>query len=408
MRTALLRWPVGLLAAVILGGGGLAPVLALDDAHHQKAEEAIARGIAFLRTTQGQGTDFQGHPADAGAWSPGPGPAITGLALTVMLDQPNAKLADPAIAKALSYIKANVHPDGSIHSGMLENYNTAICLSALARVNDQPEIKPIIKKAQDYLRGLQWAGQKDPNGRVIDEGHPWYGAAGYGEEGRPDMSNTATMLQALYDSGVDCNDPAFQRALVFLTRCQGTAANKEFGGRIAPDGGFIYATSKDAKHMDELETKVGTAENAKGEDLDDGSGVYKDEQGVSRLRTYGSMTAAGFQSYAYAKLDRHDPRVLDAFKWVRSHYTLDENPGVGPQGHYYFLMAFARALKAWQEPAIVTPDGSRHDWANDLVDKLVALQKPDGSWANSNKRWFENNANLATCYALIALQAAVR
>jgi squalene-hopene/tetraprenyl-beta-curcumene cyclase len=394
------------LAAAVLVALAAAPARAIDDAHHQKAQEAIARGIAFLRTTQGQGADFQKKPADPGAWSPGPGPAITGLALTVMLDQPNSKLSDPAIAKALAYIKAQVHPDGSIHSGMLENYNTSICLSALSRVSSEPEVAPIIKKAQDYLRSLQWGGQKDPNGRVIDEGHPWYGAAGYGEEGRPDMSNTATMLQALYDSGVDCNDPAFKHALVFLTRCQGTAANKDFGSHIAPDGGFIYATSKDAKHMDELETKVGSSEDAKGEDLDDGTGVYKDEQGVSRLRTYGSMTAAGFQSYAYAKLDRNDERVRDAFKWVRSHYTLDENPGVGPQGHFYFLMAFARALKAWQEPKITTSDGVQHDWANELVDKLVSLQKPDGSWSNKNNRWFEGNANLATCYALIALQAA--
>ena len=120
------------------------------------------------------------------------------------------------------------------------------------------------------------------------------------------------------------------------------------------------------------------------------------------------MTAAGFQSYAYAKLDRHDRRVLDAFKWIRSHYTMDGSPGVGQQGHYYFMMALARSLKAWQEALVVTPNGVKHDWANDLIDTLAALQKPDGSWANTNNRWFESNPNLATCYAMIALQAAVR
>ena len=246
MRTPSLRRLALVLVAMVAGTLTAAPAWAIDDAHHQKAEELIAKGIAYLRTTQGKGTDFQGHPADPGAWSPGPGPAITAFALTVMLDQPNAKLSDPAIAKALAYIKSNVHPDGSIHSGMLENYNTAICLSGVARVNDQPEIKPIIKNAQDYLRKAAMGRPKDPNGHTIDESHPWYGAAGYGEEGRPDMSNTATLLQAMYDSGVDCNDPVFQRALVFLTRCQGTPSNKEFGGRIAPDGGFIYATTEDS------------------------------------------------------------------------------------------------------------------------------------------------------------------
>ena len=67
---------------------------ALDDAHWRKANDAIERGIAYLRTTQG---------AD-GSWSPQPGPAITALAIAPMLDRPDITADDPAVAKALAYI----------------------------------------------------------------------------------------------------------------------------------------------------------------------------------------------------------------------------------------------------------------------------------------------------------------
>ena len=40
-------------------------------------------------------------------------------------------------------------------------------------------------------------------------------------------------------------------------------------------------------------------------------------QGVSRLRSYGSMSYAGFKSLIYAKLPRNDERVLAAYKAVK-------------------------------------------------------------------------------------------
>jgi squalene-hopene/tetraprenyl-beta-curcumene cyclase len=363
-----------------------APTLAIDDAHFKKADAAVKRGIAFLRKTQ----------AEDGSWTAQPGPAITALALRAMLEDPDTKADDPAVTKAIEYILGKVRPDGGIHGGMLENYNTAICLSALAKVNNRPGASEAIKKAQDYLRGLQWAGQQDPHGKTIDESHAFFGGAGYGKDGRPDMSNTQIMLEGLYDSGLDCNDPAFQRALVFITRCQGTAANKEFGDKIARDGGFVYATSQS-------KDKIGVVESKAGEESIDGA---------ARARTYGSMTYAGFKSYVYAQLDRNDPRVTDALTWIRKHYTLDENPGMPElakhQGLYYYYMTFSRALDAWGEPTLTTADGQKRDWANDLIDKVTSLQREDGSWVNDADRWMEGDPNLVTAYSLIALQHAMR
>jgi hypothetical protein len=39
----------------------------------------------------------------------------------------------------------------------------------------------------------------------------------------------------------------------------------------------------------------------------------------------------------------------------------------------------------------------------ELSDKLISMQKPDGSW-QGDKRWFEDNGVLTTSYATLALE----
>ena len=374
-----------------------APAHALDDAHWQKADAAIDRGIEYLRDSQN----------DDGSWSPGPGPAVTALAVTVMLDQPNIDADDPNVKQGIDYIMSKARDDGGIHGGILANYNTAICLSALSRVHGRPDVAEAVRGAKAFLRGLQWQkGMKDPKGNTIDEDHPFYGGAGYGKHGRPDMSNTQMMLQGLRDAGVSCDDPVYQRAVKFITRCQGVEQNDMHGEKINQDGGFIYATSIDKDHIGVPESK------ANPELMDE---ALKGAP-VSGLRTYGSITYAAFKSYIYAmpaQLQRDDPRVTAARQWIRSNYTLDHNPGmperVNKQGLYYYYMTFGRAMNAWGATTIETADGQTHDWANDLIDQLVGRQQDDGSWVNTGAdRWMEDDPNLVTSYALIALTAATR
>ncbi|MCE9590566.1 MAG: terpene cyclase/mutase family protein [Planctomycetes bacterium] len=368
---------------------GALPVLALDKDRQDRAIAAAQKAVEYLKTKQG---------AD-GSWSPQPGPAITALVVRGLLMSPGFNAKDQSISLGVAYILSKARPDGGIHGGILENYNTAISLSALALVRDHPGVPEKIKAAQDYLRNLQWAGQADPAGKPIDESHPFYGGAGYGREGRPDMSNTQIMLEGLADSGMDCKDPAFQRAMVFISRCQGSSTNKMYGARIANDGGFIYATSQG-------KDKIGTLESKAGE--------VKMEDGTTRLATYGSMTYAGFKSYLYAQLPRDDSRVVEAFGWIQHNYTLDENPGLpraenkNMQGYYYYLLTFSRALDAWGQQTIKLSNGSERDWAADLIDKLTATQNPDGSWTNKADRWMEGDPTLTTAYALIAIEHALR
>ncbi len=394
------------LIALLLLGCLCLPASGLDDDHWKKANASIEKGIAYLRANQ----------AEDGSWMPDMGPAVTGLALTALLEQPNIGPDDPTAAKAIAYILKHVQEDGSIRKGpdgILASYNTALCLSALARIGgSNPEAASAIKGGQEFLKGTQWiAGMKDPDGKTIEEGHPFYGGFGYGGSGRPDISNTQFALQAFKDTGVDCEDPVFKRALTFLNRIQAVESNDMNKDKFEKlDGGFIYSTSIDKDH-------IGVAESKASQDQIDEA---KAGRPVSGLRSYGSVTYAGFKSMVYANLDRDDPRMKAALSWISKNYTLTQNPGMPEdqklQGLFYYYITMGRALNAYgnstvsvQLPSVdgAEPVIEKRDWANDLIDTVVKHQHEEGWWANTESRWLESQPVLVTAYAVIALQNAI-
>jgi squalene-hopene/tetraprenyl-beta-curcumene cyclase len=95
--------------------------------------------------------------------------------------------------------------------------------------------------------------------------------------------------------------------------------------------------------------------------------------------------------------------VQAATKWIRQHYTVAENPGMGADGLFYYYHTFAKALDAVGENEFVDADGKSHDWRRELAEHLFSLQKSDGSWVNSSERWLEADPNLVTAYSLLAL-----
>ncbi len=120
------------VTSLLLLGLACPPAHGLDQEHRALAETTIERGIAFLRTQQN----------DDGSWMPEPGPAVTGMAVGVLLDRPQLDESDPAVAAGLTYLLDRVQDDGSIRDGaegILANYNTSIVLSALSKVRGNPE-----------------------------------------------------------------------------------------------------------------------------------------------------------------------------------------------------------------------------------------------------------------------------
>ncbi|MFG0326365.1 MAG: prenyltransferase/squalene oxidase repeat-containing protein [Phycisphaerales bacterium JB037] len=374
-----------------------------------RAESMAARAIAFLRSQQDEVTGGWNHQPD------GPNlPAITGLVVSGMLDDAAIDAADPAVARGLDYILSFRQPDGGIYDRILPSYNTAICLSALAK-SDLSEAEALKPPMIRFLRGLQYSEEAIQQGEAglttqrVPREHPFYGGIGYGGSGRPDNSNLHFMMRALEDAGVPSDDPAVQRALVFLERTQMLdEVNDMPYADGSTQGGFIYATSPNSREIGVGESKAGTIE----ETLSDGTVA-------SRLRAYGSITYAGFKSYAYAELEPDDPRVVAALNWIRSNYTLEENPGIGTDGLYYYYLTFARAMEALGEPTIDTiPEAIvsdetvgmtlnyTRDWRVDLIEALEELQEEDGGFRSVDDRWMENDRVLITAYSLIALQHA--
>lgn len=383
------------------------PALALDDAHYHKAKDVIARSIGWLRSQQDAATGgWAVAPAESGQPNY---PAITGLIVNGLIMDPAIDASDPAVASGVAFMLRYRQPDGGIYDRILPSYNTAICLSALSRVN-RPEAAAAIEPAIAFLRSLQWseaaADAPSETGQVSKD-HPFYGGVGYGRHGRPDNSNLGFFAQALHDAGLSCDDAAFQRAVVFLGRTQmDDRVNDMAYAKGSRQGGFIYATAENKDTAGQGQSQAAVIE----ETMDDGTKV-------SRLRAYGSMTYAGFKTMIYANLARDDQRVKLAYEWIQRNYSVEENPGAGMDGLYYYLLMMSRALDAWGSPTIEVvaspqasspkPQAELRDWQNDLVDRLAGLQNADGSFKSVDDRWMENNPILITAYSLIALQHVV-
>ena len=115
------------------------------------------------------------------------------------------------------------------------------------------------------------------------------------------------------------------------------------------------------------------------------------------------MSYAGLLSYIYAELKPEDPRVTTVKDWLNANYTVDENPALGLEGVYYYYFVMAKALTLSDLNRLETKDGKTVDWREQLALKLINLQQADGSWVNSNGRWWEKDPALDSAFGLIAL-----
>ena len=355
---------VPLICSLIICGAFQAKVKATTP---EAIEHAIFRASQYLQDS-GQQSD--------GSFSPKSGPAITALCITALVRTGTA-IDSRMVSRAVAYLLTFQQSDGGIYQpeSAVANYETSIAILALHECNSSGQYEEIIQKARQFLTVIQW---DESEGNTYAD--PEYGGAGYGRHERPDLSNTAFLIDALKGVGASSDDPAIQRALIFVSRSQNLegvydildVANKN------PDGGFFYTPANGG------ESQAGTTP-------------------TGGLRSYGSMTYSGLRSMIYAGVSADDPRVVAAIEWLKQHYTFAENPGMGDAGLFYYFHTAAKALHVLGQDQVIGIDGKAHDWRKDLVGALLSSQNEDGSWVNNNSRWLEGDANLVTSYALLAL-----
>lgn len=345
-----------------------APAAGLDDpAPGAREIQAVAqKAAAYLASSQAADGSFSARRT---------GPGVTALVVAGLLRNDHGA-NDPVVARAMQYLEKSIKPDGGIYDRMLANYTTSVAVMAFKEANTGAKYDTVIKNAIAFLRTLQ-------NGDQVGSSDPRFGGTGYDGKSRPDLSNTQYFLDALQAAGVGKDDPAVQRALQFVSRCQnlpGETNDQSFARKTSADdkGGLTYIP------------------------LDPDDNPHK--TGNGGLRSLGAMTYAGLKSFLYAGVGKDDPRVKAAIDWIRRHYTLEENPGMGQAGLFYYYHTFAKAMTALGVDLFEDARGVKHDWRRELFEAIKKRQRPDGSFLNADDKAFgEADPNIATAFALLTL-----
>src|SRR2546422_9370625 len=108
--------------------------------------------------------------------------------------------------------------------------------------------------------------------------------------GHVDLSMTRYVIEALRAAAVPVTDPVFERARVFVERCQNFDPTRPGD----TDGGFFFSTT-------EFDT------NKAGHD-------------GKRFRSYGTTTADGILAMLATGVPRTEPHLVAAARWLGGHH----------------------------------------------------------------------------------------
>jgi squalene-hopene/tetraprenyl-beta-curcumene cyclase len=374
-----------ILIFLLLGVGMLQAAQTAPEnlSYKNELQSSIDRGLEWLKKEQ--------HTN--GYWSTETLPALTAMSLMCFKGDPAQKYAknDAAcLKKGYAFLVGMAKPDGGIYHTNYVTYNTALGMMALLAAN-QSGYDPLILKGRRFLIGLQ-TDMGEP-GKIDTE---MDGGIGYGSRYQhSDMGNTLYALEAIYysrqlamDKGAGEPELNYQAAISFLQNCQNLPeVNHQAWVSEDPKdkGGFVYYPGNSMA-----------------------GGVTNATTGKVSLRSYGSISYAGMLSYLYANLKKDDQRVKAVQQWLGNNFTLQENPGMGPEGLFFYYHTMTKALSTADVQVLELQGGKKVDWRRELAKRLLDLQKRDGSWANDTNRWMEKDPVLVTAYTILSLEMMCR
>jgi hypothetical protein len=280
------------------------------------------------------------------------GQSLTPFVLDALLSVPHE---ESGVDKAFEFLKRNTNADGSL--GLSDsaapdypNYATGLAVRVAARLKRDASRWIACLRAQQFTEENGWT-----------RSDPAYGAWGMGgerrrppEAGHVDLAMTRYVLEGLAAAGIPLSDPAIEKALVYLDRCQN------------PDGGFFFST-------------VNLDTNKAG----DINGKY---------RSYGTTTCDGLLAMRAAGMAANDPRIVRAQAWLKQNHLEERAPGFDIEPA---RMGWSDGLRFYYAAAITR--------AMPRLPVTLPPQREDGSFVNGNHLVKEDDPLLATAFAVRVL-----
>ncbi len=350
-------FPIWLALTTVLGGqdAPAAQAPAKQAESLVALDAAIERGAKWLRVRQGADGAFQ--PAVRKEVCP---VALTAMALWSLRFDGAHGFEDEAAIRSVRYLLAHRQSNGGIYDPQrgLAVYTTGVSTRALAALgarDDLPELAPALRDANLF------AYQKGVPESIVDV------------DGKPATNATQAAELARGLLKTESNASAEKRrALEFLSHCNSDATRPALRSR-AP----------------------GWAQPGAAID----SFAYED-----------------LLPYVYLDVAPDHQIAIRALASLKASFTVDVNPDltkrygpggfqVGTQGLYYYYLIAAKTLAVHRLKSLQMSDGTQRECVRELIQKLIRLQQPDGSWMNTDARWWEDEPVLVTCYALIALES---
>lgn len=330
----------------------------IDAKLYERAKKAVDKGLRFLRSKQAENGSYGDHVG------------VTATVLKAYAESHRDYKVDegPFVSRAADWLIGQQRVDGAISGEATATYNTALAMMALQAL-DPVKFKKQIEAGQKFLVGSQT--DEDLKYKQTDK---FYGGIGYGGDERPDLSNLQYALEALKVTDYDPKSDVWKKAEKFVERCQNRSESNDqpWAGN---DGGFVYAPGQSP---------------------------------AGETKSYGAMTFAGLKSLIFTNANKNDERVKATLDWLAKNYDFNQHPGMGTTSLFYYFQTAGSALDAFDETFLMDAKGRKRNWAEELVGRLLDMQRENGSWINDNPKYWEGNDLLTTARAIVTLNHALR